>query len=184
MHRWGCLRRQNFVSDLWILSPFRLSSLRDLRLSGTIAMTLAFETTMKRLFAILGIAIMLWCTGTQSAAAAIPDDVQKLLDTNDCPVCILSGANLQEKDLQQANLKIAVLAQANLKGANLSGANLVLTDMGSADLAGALLADAQMNGANLNQANLSRADLSHANLSNANLAYADFSLGGGVGAAA
>jgi hypothetical protein len=39
-------------------------------------MTLVFQSVMKRLLAILGMTIMLWWMGTQSAAAAIPEDVK------------------------------------------------------------------------------------------------------------
>ncbi|MFM7323528.1 MAG: pentapeptide repeat-containing protein, partial [Nodosilinea sp.] len=87
--------------------------------------------------------VVLWCLSSGTANAAIADDVQKLLDTNECPVCILNQAPLENLDLAHANLKIAVLTNANLAGANLQEANLMLSDLEAANLTGANLTQAQ-----------------------------------------
>ncbi|QZZ23124.1 pentapeptide repeat-containing protein [Leptothermofonsia sichuanensis E412] len=64
-----------------------------------------------------------------SATAANPDHVRRLLNTNACPNCDLSGAdlrraNLRGADLRNADLRYADLRGADLRGANLKGANL------------------------------------------------------------
>ena len=87
---------------------------------------------MKRLLAMLVIALMLWTVGLAPAEAAIPDDVQKLLDTKKCQVCILNDAELSNTDLHGANLKIAVLTGANLAGADLMEARLFYGDVATA----------------------------------------------------
>jgi uncharacterized protein YjbI with pentapeptide repeats len=53
-----------------------------------------------------------------------PEDVRRLLDTNACSGCDLTGANLRGANLRGANLSGANLSGANLSGADLSGANL------------------------------------------------------------
>ncbi len=60
--------------------------------------------------------------------------LKRLLDTNQCPGCNLSyadlrGANLSYADLRGADLSYADLRGANLTGANLRGANLKETKM-------------------------------------------------------
>lgn len=85
---------------------------------------------------------------------------EKLLKTNQCPDCDLSG-----EDLSGLNLKNAFLPRANLQEANLIGT----------DLRGAFLQDAKMCGAELISADLRGANLNFANLTNANLTYAKLS---------
>ncbi|XGB41213.1 MAG: pentapeptide repeat-containing protein [Nodosilinea sp. LVE1205-7] len=109
---------------------------------------------MKQLFVILGVVFTIWFNSASFATAAIAEDVQKLIDTNECPVCILNEANLQNAELAHANLKIAVLSRANLAGADLQSANLMLSDLEAANLTAANLAQAQLNGASLPNANL------------------------------
>ena len=87
------------------------------------------------------------------------------LDTNACPGCDLSGA-----DLSQAILKEADLRAANLSEAKLPNADLVFADLRVADLS-----DADLQGANLTSADLSMADLTGANLRNAILTGATLS---------
>ncbi|MGC1246254.1 MAG: pentapeptide repeat-containing protein, partial [Spirulinaceae cyanobacterium] len=53
-------------------------------------------------------------TSNLPAWAANREDVERLLATNSCPRCDLSGAELAKADLRDANL-----AEANLKNANL-----------------------------------------------------------------
>lgn len=91
--------------------------------------------------------------------AANPDHIQRLLKTNQCPNCDLSGADLKESNLFGANL-----VNANLKGANLSSANL-----GSANLSDANLSDANLTQTYLDRSNLENAILSKANLTQAYL---------------
>ena len=75
-----------------------------------------------------------------SASAADPADLQKLLDTNKCVECDLS---------YYADLSSADLSGANLEGANLSGAYLEGADLMDADLSGAYLSNAKLEGADL-----------------------------------
>ena len=67
-----------------------------------------------------------------SAASAFdPEDLQKLLDTNECVECDLSGADLSGADLIRADLR---------------GANLWMADLGAANLTEAVLRGTYMNG--------------------------------------
>ena len=84
-----------------------------------------------------------------SAYAFDPADLQKLMDTNECVKCDLSGANLEGANLSGANLVSAYLAGANLAYADLNGANLAGADLESArlgrfDLRGATLCNTIM----------------------------------------
>ncbi len=94
--------------------------------------------------------------------AANPQHVQRLLKTNQCPLCDLSGA-----DFTDANLFGANLVGANLKGALLTGANLGSANLTDADLTGAKLMRAYLDRATLENANFTQADLSAAYLKNA-----------------
>ncbi|KAM3112530.1 pentapeptide repeat-containing protein [Phormidesmis sp. 146-33] len=96
------------------------------------------------------------------ALAANPDHVQRLLKTNQCPLCDLSGADLKDVNLFGANL-----VNANLKGANLSGANLGSANLTDADLTGANLNRTYLDRATLENTNFTKADLSAAYLKNA-----------------
>lgn len=116
----------------------------------------------------------------QSVAA----NVRRLLQTNECAGCNLTGAmlkdtNLQAANLEGANLQDADLERANLQQTNLQGANFQGADLGKvnllgANLSGANLFDADLEkanllGANLQTANLQGADLEKTNLTNANI---------------
>lgn len=135
------------------------------------------------------------------AQAANPEHVQRLLKTNQCPQCDLSGASLKDANLYGANLVNANLTGADLTGANLGSANLSdanltgakltqtylysatleNTNLTQADLSGAYLKDARLTGveltgailqgANLSRTNLSGVSLKGSNLSDANLSY-------------
>ena len=76
-------------------------------------------------------------------------DLDKLLKTNACPGCNLSGA-----DLRGGFMGYAHLSGANLSGAHLDGAMLVEADLTNANLSGAKLHDATLRNANLTGANL------------------------------
>lgn len=96
-------------------------------------------------------------------------DIKRLLDTQECPGCNLSGANLANKALTFVNLSNANLRGANLSGARLIGANLSNTNLTNADLKGAKLNGARMIGTNLVGTNLAEANLLGANLWNTSL---------------
>lgn len=88
-----------------------------------------------------------------------PEHVQRLMATNQCEFCDLSGASFTGSDLSNAKLK-----GANLANANLSGVILANTDFTGANLANANLSNAVLNGANISGANLQFADLQNASL--------------------
>jgi uncharacterized protein YjbI with pentapeptide repeats len=88
------------------------------------------------------------------AFAFVPEDLERLKSTNNCP-----GCDLRSADLHGARLKQAVLEGANLMGANLEGA----------DLQGAVLDDASLEKAVLKKAILSGASLDHATIDDADL---------------
>jgi uncharacterized protein YjbI with pentapeptide repeats len=94
-----------------------------------------------------------------TSAAAMQELVEKLLDTNSCYECDLSGVDLSGEDL----------SGSDLEGADLSGA--ILNDT---DLAGTNLKGVSLQGAQMRNADLRRADLYKANLSGADLTDADF----------
>ena len=112
-----------------------------------------------------------------------PEDLEKLKETNECPECDLSGANLKFANLEWANLK-----WANLEGAKLykavedtellsatdtraDGVDLFAVqdgaDLRSVRLREAFLAFANLGGADLSDANLVGAILVKANLDGA-----------------
>ena len=98
------------------------------------------------------------------------ENIERLLDTNQCYGCNLTGANLTGENLEDADLEGADLSNAllqnadlegaNLKGANLSGADLSGADLSKADLYKAVLTDADLTNANLENTLLDDADLS------------------------
>lgn len=96
-----------------------------------------------------------------AAHAANPEHLQRLLKTNQCPNCDLSGADLKDTNLFGANL-----TNANLKGAILKGSNLGFANFTDADLSGANLENAYLDRATLENTNLAQADLTGANLRN------------------
>lgn len=100
-----------------------------------------------------------WSASNKHLSTPVEKNIQRLLKTNACPACDLTGA-----DLSQSRL-----AKANLSGANLSGANLNL-----ADLSGANLQQANLNKADLSKADLSFADLEGAEIRGTNLDGARF----------
>ncbi len=94
---------------------------------------------------------------------------QRLLDTDKCPGCNLSGIDFSGTKLKGVNLEGADLSGANLQEANLKGANLKGANLQSARLTDAILIGADLENADLSDANLHWADLSKANLKNANM---------------
>jgi uncharacterized protein YjbI with pentapeptide repeats len=141
------------------------------------------KLTMPVLTALM-ITILTMCWAT-SALAEKPDDVSRLLSTNACSQCDLSGvslsrASLKSAYLSRANLRGADLNQAYLKSADLSHANLQETQLYRADLSNSNLGGADLSDANLVEAIVSNADLGAANLSRADLHGARFSGFAGV----
>lgn len=97
------------------------------------------------------------------------DNVSRLLETNECVRCDLSGADLSGADLAAANLEGANLTNADLSEANLTGAYLV-----SANLEGADLTDARLDTSILALSSFSEAtNFEDASLSSAALVLAD-----------
>lgn len=100
------------------------------------------------------------------AAHAQPvDPVTQLKETNACPLCDLSNANLSGIDLTGANLQGAMLLGANLSRTDLTRANLSRAILNGADLSGASFRFANLENATLLGARLNPpADFTGANL--------------------
>ena len=84
--------------------------------------------------------------------ASVDENKQKLLDTNQCPGCDLSGVDLRNTNLEGANLSGAILNGANLSGCELQnvdfrGANLEAANLKRSDFHGANMSGASLNGA-------------------------------------
>jgi Pentapeptide repeats (8 copies) len=131
-----------------------------------------------KLFTILAAALALVTVPAWSAQADPAKDLQKLLTTNRCEGCDLSGVNLIGIDLSNAQLQGAKLNAANLSGADLSGANLTKVSAVGTSFMGANLQKVNLVKASLIYANLARAQLNDAvlqgtDLQGANLVGAD-----------
>lgn len=111
----------------------------------------------------LWVAVVLAAT-VADARAYDQKDVGRLLNTNHCQGCDLSGVDLAKAELSGAGLSAANLANANLKGTILLGATLDDANLEGADLGGAYLSDASFGGANLTGADLGGARLDGADL--------------------
>lgn len=122
------------------------------------------EIAMKY-FILSGASMIFGWALADSAIAANPAHIQRLLKTNQCSMCDLSGANLAEANLFGANL-----VNANLRGANLAGANLGSANLTDADLTGATLVRAYLHLAVLENTNLTQANLNGAYLKDAAIA--------------
>ena len=95
--------------------------------------------------------------GAAATAALREKMIEKLLDTNSCYECDLTGVDLSGKDL----------SGADLEGSDLSGAILNKTDLAGTNLKGVSLRGAQLIDADLRRADLYKADLSDADLTDA-----------------
>jgi len=80
--------------------------------------------------------------------------VRQLLETGQCPACILRGADLAGMDLSGANLAGADISGANLAQTNLRGANLQ-----GATMLGLSLSETMLSGANLKNADMTDLDI-------------------------
>jgi uncharacterized protein YjbI with pentapeptide repeats len=92
------------------------------------------------------------------------DNLSRLLDTDRCFGCDLSGLDLSGKNLDGADLEQA----------DLSGCNLEKVDLEEANLKGALLLKANLRNAKLKDADLYKADLTDADLTGADVKGAMF----------
>lgn len=110
---------------------------------------------MKKLLAVL--TIVSACSFATQVLAFVQTDLDRLLKTNDCPKCDLSGAVLTGMDL----------SKAKLEGANLSGADLTKASLRMADMAGANLSESKLSGAVFEAADLFQANLSGASIEEA-----------------
>jgi uncharacterized protein YjbI with pentapeptide repeats len=131
-----------------------------------------------KLLTILTATLALVTVPAWSAKADSASDLQKLLTTNRCEGCDLSGVNLIGVDLSNAQLQGAKLNAANLSGADLSGANLTKVSAVGTSLMGANLQKTTLVKASLIYANLAKAQLNDAilqgtDLQGANLVGAD-----------
>ena len=97
-----------------------------------------------------------------STSTEVQANKNLLIETNNCPQCNLSGANLIRLDLSGANLEGANLSRAKMSLVNLSGANLRNADLREAVLNGADLADVNLSGADLTRTALVGAYMSGA----------------------
>jgi uncharacterized protein YjbI with pentapeptide repeats len=110
-----------------------------------------------RSYVVAGVAVCGIALSALQAFAFVPEDLERLKATNNCPGCDLRGA-----DLHGARLKQAVLEGANLLGANLEGADLQGTVLDDASLEKAVLKKAILSGASLDHATIDDADLNGA----------------------
>ena len=97
--------------------------------------------------------------GYSEESVTARENLEKLIKTNSCRGCFLSGLNLNRVDLSDADLEGADLSKtkmylANLSRANLRDANLRGTLFGGADLADADLRGADLRGTSLDGAYL------------------------------
>ncbi|MEM6251935.1 MAG: pentapeptide repeat-containing protein [Cyanobacteria bacterium P01_D01_bin.156] len=118
---------------------------------------------------------------TGVAQALDVDDLQRVIDTKDCPGCNLGGADLRRLDLTGANLEGANLKNANLFYAVLDGANLSGADLRYANLAYVSAAPIVGVGSD-GEPVLTPAEFIEADFENALMNYADFSGADMVGA--
>ncbi len=96
--------------------------------------------------------ITLFCIGDDGYGAesvTAKANLQKLIKTNSCGGCDLSGVNLNRVDLSDADLEGADLSKAKMYLTNLSRANLRNADLRGVVFGGADLADADLRGADL-----------------------------------
>jgi hypothetical protein len=89
-----------------------------------------------------------WSKSTTAKMTSVEKNVQRLLKTNSCIGCDLTGADLRQRNL----------AKANLNGANLSGAKLNLADLSGASLQQTILFETDLSGADLSFADLNEAE--------------------------
>lgn len=97
--------------------------------------------------------------GSRAESVTAKENLEKLIKTNSCRGCDLSGltlnrmnlagADLEGADFSMAKFFLSNLAGANLKNSNLKGATFGGSDLGEADLRGADLRGTSLDGAYL-----------------------------------
>ncbi len=116
-----------------------------------------------RFLAVTAMAALVCLLTIGQAGAWEQDDLDKLIETNACENCNLSGVELISRDLENAQLSGADLSDAKLTSANLDNADLSGTDLRSATLINASFIAANLRDAtNVDSANFTGADLSGA----------------------
>ncbi len=105
--------------------------------------------------------ILLGSAGNGNCAESVTakENLEKLIKTNSCRGCDLSGINLTRVDLSDADLEGADLSKSEMSLVNLSRANLRNADLRGVALGGADLADADLRGADLRGTSLDGAYL-------------------------
>jgi uncharacterized protein YjbI with pentapeptide repeats len=111
-------------------------------------------------------------SAVDAISAAKQGVIERMLDTERCVGCDLSGVDLSGLDLagfdlervnfRDSNLRNADLSKVNLKGANLQNARLQEADLSKADLYRADLSGADLTDADLEDAVIDAAELSGA----------------------
>ena len=104
-----------------------------------------------------------------AAQGNVQENRKRLIETNSCPGCDLTGADLNRANLPGANLQGANLAYAQLHLATLTKANLQNSVLKNTELNGANLADADLRGADLRGTNFTDAYLVGIKLDRKNL---------------
>lgn len=99
-----------------------------------------------------------------AAQGTIQENRKRLIETNSCPGCDLSGVDLNRVNLPGANLEGANLTQAKLYLATLTRANFHNAILRGAEFSGSDLADADLRGADLRGADFTGAYLVGAQL--------------------
>lgn len=97
--------------------------------------------------------------GYSEGSVTVKENLQKLIKTNSCRECDLSGVNLNRVDLSDADLEGTDLSKAKMYLTNLSRANLRNADLRGVVFGGADLADADLRGADLRGTSLDGAYL-------------------------
>lgn len=126
----------------------------------------------KRNVAVLAMAVLCLLLMGSVVHAFNQADFDKLVATNQCAQCDLSGANLtwlvmHNQDLNASNMSKADLSGTDLSGTDIDGANLAGADLRNANLSGADLSSTDLRGANLSGANLTGTNFDGAKLDNA-----------------
>ncbi len=97
--------------------------------------------------------------GYSAESVTAKENLEKLIKTNSCRGCDLSGVNLIRVDLADADLEGADLSKSEMYLVNLSRANLRNADLRGVAFGGADLADADLRGADLRGTSLDGAYL-------------------------
>jgi uncharacterized protein YjbI with pentapeptide repeats len=138
------------------------------------------ESTIKRrkqlrIASLVALGLTVWGGTKIASKIALQASVRHLLETNQCPKCDLTGADLKQTNLKNANLWGANLAGADLTDADLTGAKLGYVNLEDAKLENIRLRNADLRGAKLPGVKLTYADLGGAKLGYANLLFANLS---------